>query len=158
MNSKTIKKSSKLIGGCLRTDHYNYNIQHGPESKTLDDINQFVDILKDYFWFDDDIKDRMKWMAKELWYGHYHEFWNGKPWECFTIAAMSVAHDERGKVFMGDIPYFCKSLFKPEDYEEGMIKLNEAYNQIVSLLDLEDKIDIERNIACMDKSFFEDYY
>lgn len=141
-----MKNDKRFIGGNSRRHEKNYIYLHSFDPISIDEMNQFVSILQTHFDFNDDIKAQMKWIITELWFGHYHEFWNGSKYECFTIAAMFAAMDQYGFVIHCDAYCFYEYLFRPEDLKERTIKINAAYENIIVQLGIKDKIDFLWNI------------
>ena len=153
-----MQNDKNFIGGNRRRQGLNYISLQDQNQIIIDEMNQFVSILQTHFDFNDDIKAQIKWIITELWFGHYHEFWNGSTYECFTIAAMRVATDQYGSVLNCDPYCYYEYLFRPEDLKECMIKINECYENLIDILKIRNKIDVLENIERMDQLDTTDYY
>jgi len=134
-----MKNHSKLINNNERLTKFNASIIfESQKNKTINEIYDYISILKSYFGFNELIEAEIKWILKITWTdGKYKEYYNGCFYESVCLAATVHVHDRYKLKLNCDILEFIELDFKPENQHIIIDQANWAWVNLKSMFNPE---------------------
>lgn len=125
-----MKQNSRLIKNSERLTKLNDSIVLA-DDKTMMEIHQWVDILKNHFGFNDLVHMEINYILKCTWH-KYKELFNQCFYESVAIACMVFAYERCFYDFNYDLHSFIEESFVPSFRNKIISQVNRAYFMLVN--------------------------